>query len=93
MDRGAWQATDHGVAKSQTWLSDFTSLHFKEAEEFSQTFLTGMPHKSTFFLLKLFSNMYFLSTDYLIFTPNSKFLTLIIARPSPSNFLSNNSSS
>ena len=26
MDRGAWQATVHGVAKSQTWLSDFT-LH------------------------------------------------------------------
>ena len=22
--RGAWQATVHGVAKSQTWLSDFT---------------------------------------------------------------------
>ena len=27
MDRGAWQATVHGVAKSQTRLSDFTSLH------------------------------------------------------------------
>ena len=26
MDRGAWQATAHGVAKSQTRLSDFTSL-------------------------------------------------------------------
>ena len=24
MDRGAWRATVHGVAKSQTWLSDFT---------------------------------------------------------------------
>ena len=24
MDRGAWQAVVHGVAKSQTWLSDFT---------------------------------------------------------------------
>ena len=29
MDRGTWQATVHGVAKSQTQLSDFTSLlHF-----------------------------------------------------------------
>ena len=29
MDRGAWQATIHGVAKSQTQLSDFTLLlHF-----------------------------------------------------------------
>ena len=27
MDRGAWWATVHGVAKSRTWLSDF-SLHF-----------------------------------------------------------------
>ena len=26
-DRGAWWATVHGVAKSQTQLSDFTSLH------------------------------------------------------------------
>ena len=28
MDRGAWQATVHGVEKSQTRLSDFTSLYF-----------------------------------------------------------------
>ena len=28
MDGEAWQATVHGVAKSQTWLSDFISLHF-----------------------------------------------------------------
>ena len=27
-DRGAWQATVHGVTKSRTWLSNFTSLHF-----------------------------------------------------------------
>ena len=27
MDRGTWRATVHGVAKSQTRLSDFTSLH------------------------------------------------------------------
>ena len=27
MDRGAWWATAHGVAKSRTRLSDFTSLH------------------------------------------------------------------
>ena len=26
MDRGAWEATVHGVAKSQTRLSDLTSL-------------------------------------------------------------------
>ena len=27
MDGGAWWATVHGVAKSRTWLSEFTSLH------------------------------------------------------------------
>ena len=27
MDRGAWWTTVHGVAKSQTWLSDFTFKH------------------------------------------------------------------
>ena len=27
-DRGAWWATVYGVAKSQTRLSEFTSLHF-----------------------------------------------------------------
>ena len=27
MDQGAWWATVHGVAKSQTRLNDFTSLH------------------------------------------------------------------
>ena len=27
MDRGAWWATVHGVAKSQTWLSNYTSPH------------------------------------------------------------------
>ena len=26
MDRGAWRATVHGVAKSRTWLSDWTEL-------------------------------------------------------------------
>ena len=30
LDRGAWKATVHGVAKSQTWLSDY---HFHVQEE------------------------------------------------------------
>ena len=29
MDGGTWYVTVHGAAKSQTRLSDFTSLHFK----------------------------------------------------------------
>ena len=34
MDRGAWEAAVHGVAKSQTRLSDFTfSFHFYALEK------------------------------------------------------------
>ena len=34
MDRGAWQATVHGVAKSQTRLSDFAfTFHFHAMEK------------------------------------------------------------
>ena len=34
MDRGAWKATVHGVAKSQTLLSDFTfTFHFHALEK------------------------------------------------------------
>ena len=41
MDREAWRAVIHGVAKSRTWLSDWTELrHFW----LSQTFLVGERH-------------------------------------------------
>ena len=34
MDRGAWQASEHGVAKSPTRLSDFTfTFHFHALEK------------------------------------------------------------
>ena len=34
MDRGAWWAAVHGVAKSWTWLSDFTfTFHFHASEK------------------------------------------------------------
>ena len=34
MDRGAWQAAVHGVAKSQTLLSDFAfTFHFHALEK------------------------------------------------------------
>ena len=29
MDREAWRAAIHGVAKSRTWLSDWTELNWK----------------------------------------------------------------
>ena len=37
MDGGAWWATVHGVAKSRTWLSDFT--HFTHSLSLLQRFL------------------------------------------------------
>ena len=30
MDREAWRSAVHGVAKSQTWLSDLTELMYKK---------------------------------------------------------------
>ena len=36
MDRGAWWATVHGVTKSRTRLSDFTSLHFNSKKTLSE---------------------------------------------------------
>ena len=34
MDRGAWKAAVHGVAKSQAWLKDFTfTFHFPALEK------------------------------------------------------------
>ena len=35
LDRGAWQATVHGVAKSRTRLSDFTSLPLADCSSLS----------------------------------------------------------
>ena len=38
MDRGTWQAAVHGVAKSQTWLSDFNfTFHFHSLEKETAT--------------------------------------------------------
>ena len=33
MDREAWRAAIHGVAKSRTWLSDWTELNWTEGKK------------------------------------------------------------
>ena len=33
MDREAWRAAVHGVAKSQTWLSDWTELNYSKYKQ------------------------------------------------------------
>ena len=37
MDREAWRAAVHGVAKSQTWLSDWTELNWTEPKQSWET--------------------------------------------------------
>ena len=37
MDREAWSTVIHGVAKSQTWLSDWTELNWKVSSGYSHT--------------------------------------------------------
>ena len=39
MEGGAWQATVHGVAKSQTRLSDFTFTFFLSKEYYKQLYV------------------------------------------------------
>ena len=47
MDREAWHATIHGVAKSWTWLSDWTELNWTESYPVVVTLKTlGIPNSS-----------------------------------------------
>ena len=45
MDGGAWWAIVHGVAKSWTRLSDFTSLHFRTSQKKKITLLSTSKHQ------------------------------------------------
>ena len=44
MDRGAWQASVHGVAKNQTRLSDFTFRHWRRKWQPTLVLLPGKSH-------------------------------------------------
>ena len=48
MDRGAWKAVVHGVAKSRTRLSDFTSLHFTLQLYLQQLFMPESQYRTDF---------------------------------------------
>ena len=41
MDRGAWWAAVHGVAKSRTQLNDFTFMHWRRKWQPTLVFLPG----------------------------------------------------
>ena len=49
MDREAWRAAVHGVAKSRTWLSDWTELNWQQLETLNTVQNSGIMAVSTFF--------------------------------------------
>ena len=50
MDREAWRAAIHGVAKSQTWLSDWTELNWTEGSKKIKAIFLILRHSLTFSL-------------------------------------------
>ena len=60
MNGGAWLATVHGVAKSRTQLSDFTSLHLAHHLHQGTDFKTGYFCCNFILIIKHFSKAVFL---------------------------------
>ena len=56
MDRKAWCAVGHGVAKSQTWLSDWTEL--KVCHNFSSNIIININLASFMFAFYFFNDGY-----------------------------------
>ena len=52
MDREAWNAVTHGVAKSQTQLSDWTELNWTESHAQSQTWVSDWTAKEPWSLVR-----------------------------------------
>ena len=69
MEGGAWWATVHGVAKSQTRLSNFISLQYSHLIELqtSRPFYSFLFKMQTLFAKKIFDNS-FSTTKHIIHT-------------------------
>ena len=55
MDREAWRAAIHGVARSRTWLSDWTELNWLLSDNFKIHLLENVLHNSKQLLYFLIS--------------------------------------
>ena len=73
MDRGAWQATVHGVTKSQTWLSNSAQHYFKLLYIFIYVYLYPF---CTILFLCLLEFCYFLENRDVFICILSHFLTI-----------------
>ena len=63
MDGEAWQATVHGVAKSRTQLSDFTSLYLYMTRFLAKVLLSNMTY-----LIQIVIKMLILEITSLVYT-------------------------
>ena len=94
MDRGTWQATVHGITKSRTRLSDWTTETIPLVSLFSlwilfvHLFSESFPSESPYVLLALtsYSTKLFLNYDHLFLLPWICMLTVPCWHPQATRF-------
>ena len=64
MDREAWHAAIHEVAKSQTGLSDWTELNQKKKKEKKMLALEELLYKSDVKMVKMYVTVFKTGTGY-----------------------------